>query len=70
MDPPTFVERHPRAWALMWIAMWFASAAVSLLKLERDGFSWVVALTAVFAASNLGYWIARLERPDPGVNGA
>ena len=64
VDPPTFLDRHPRVKSS--VAMGFAAiwAALMVARLQRDGFSWLVVIMLIVAAWGLGYHFAKLERPD------
>lgn len=64
VEPPTFLDRHPRVKSL--VAMGFAAiwTALMVARLQRDGFSWLVVIALIAAASGLGYHFAKLEGPD------
>lgn len=65
VEPPTFLDRHPRVKSL--VAMGFAAiwAALMVARLQRDGFSWLVVIALIAASWWLGYHFAKLEQPDP-----
>ncbi len=66
VDPPTWADTHPRLVTALRLIPAVLMTIVSVLWLKRDGFSWVWTISLAAWASNLGYYIAKLEQPDKG----
>lgn len=62
VGPPTWSERHPRAKAgidLLLPTLW---VVLMVLKLQRDGFNWLVVAMLVMAAGLCGARLATFPR--------
>lgn len=64
VDPPTWSDRHPRLVIALRLIPAVAMMIASVLWLKRDGFSWLWTISLAAWASNFGYHLAKLERPD------
>ncbi|WP_353952090.1 hypothetical protein V6K52_01220 [Knoellia sp. S7-12] len=64
VEPPTWADTHPQMVIVLRLIPAVAMTILSVLFLKRDGFSWLWTISLAAWASNIGYYLAKLEGPD------